>query len=111
MGPFLQYATEKPADVIELRIYKGADGSFELYEDENDNYNYEKGKYATIGFNWNDKENSLTIGPRKGTFNGMLKDRTFNVVVVKPGIGTGVGIESRIDQTVRYSGQMVKVKI
>ncbi len=48
MGPFVQYATEKPADPIELRIYPGADGSFTLYEDENDNYNYEKGVYATI---------------------------------------------------------------
>ena len=111
MGPFLQYATEKPAEAIELRIYRGADGQFGLYEDENDNYNYEKGKYATIGFIWNDKESSLTIGPRKGNFEGMLKERTFNVVVVKPGIGIGVGVASKIDQTVHYSGQTVKVKI
>ncbi len=111
MGPFLQYATEKPAETIELRIYRGANGVFELYEDENDNYNYENGKYATIGFTWNDKEGSLTIGSRKGSFEGMLNERTFNIVLVKPGIGTGVGIESKIDKTVHYSGQSIKVKI
>ena len=43
MGPDLQYAAEKPADPIELRVYRGADGAFTLYEDENDGYNYEKG--------------------------------------------------------------------
>ncbi len=32
----------------------GADGSFTLYEDENDNYDYEKGVYSTIAFHWND---------------------------------------------------------
>ena len=56
MGPLLQYSTEKPADPIELRIYPGADGSFTLYEDENDNYNYEKGVYSTIAFHWDDAE-------------------------------------------------------
>jgi len=54
MGPFIQYASEKPADPVELRIYPGADGSFTLYEDEDDSYNYEKGIYATIVFSWND---------------------------------------------------------
>ena len=73
MGPYIQYATEKPADPIELRIYPGADGTFELYEDENDNYNYEKGKYALIPFSWNDKTKTLTISDRKGEFDGMLK--------------------------------------
>ncbi len=73
LGPFLQYTTEKPADPIELRIYPGADGKFELYEDENDNYNYEQGKYAIVPFSWNDKERTLTIGTRQGEFAGMLK--------------------------------------
>jgi alpha-D-xyloside xylohydrolase len=56
MGPFLQYSSEKPADPIELRIYRGADGAFTLYEDEGDNYNYEKGKYATIPISWNEPD-------------------------------------------------------
>ena len=103
MGPFLQYSTEKPADPIELRIYPGANGSFTLYEDENDNYNYEKGIYATIDFEWNDKEKALTISNRKGEFPGMLKERTFNVVLVGENRGTGIEISEPV-RTIRYEG-------
>jgi len=111
MGSFLQYATEKPADVIELRIYPGADGKFVLYEDENDTYNYEKGQFATIEFQWNDKANTLTVSDRKGTFKGMLNERKFNVVLVKTGVGTGVEISTKFDKSVTYSGKKILVKI
>ena len=104
MGPFIQYAAEKPADPIELRIYPGADGTFTLYEDENDNYDYEKGVYATIAFHWDDAKRQLTIDDRKGSFPGMLKERTFNIVLVGKDHGTGVGITDNPDKTVRYQG-------
>jgi alpha-D-xyloside xylohydrolase len=84
LGPELQYATEKPADPIEVRIYPGADGTFTLYEDEGDSYRYESGAYSTIQFSWNDKAKILTVGARKGEFPNMLKERTFRVVLVAP---------------------------
>ena len=62
LGPVVQYAAEKPSDPIEVRIYAGADGSFTLYEDEGDNYNYEKGVFATIELRWDDATRTLTIG-------------------------------------------------
>ncbi|MBN2762121.1 MAG: DUF5110 domain-containing protein [Bacteroidales bacterium] len=105
MGPFVQYATEKPADPLELRIYAGADGSFTLYEDENDNYNYEKGVYATIAFIWDDDNRELTIGERQGGFPGMLKTRTLHIVLVKEGQGAGIGITARPDRVVQYDGR------
>jgi alpha-D-xyloside xylohydrolase len=111
MGPFLQYSSEKPADPIELRIYPGANGSFVLYEDEGDSYRYEKGVYATIPITWDDTSNTLTIGPRKGQFAGMLKDRTFNVVLVKEKHGNGVSVTETPDQVVKYSGAEVKVTL
>jgi len=111
MGGFLQYATEKPADMIELRIYPGADGEFVLYEDENDNYNYEQGKYATIRFTWSDKTRTLNISDQKGSFNGMLKERKFNIILVKPGNGTGVGISATIDKSTQYAGKQIQVKL
>lgn len=95
LGPVLQYATEKPADPIELRIYRGGDGSFELYEDENDNYNYEKNAYATIPITWNEAKQTLTIAKRSGTFPGMLKERTFYVVYCSPHHGSGMGTVQR----------------
>jgi alpha-D-xyloside xylohydrolase len=110
MGPFLQYSTEKPANPVELRIYAGADCSFTLYEDENDNYNYEKGIYATIEFKWDDAKKQLTIGERKGKFPGMLKDRSFNVVLIKENFGNGIEICPKPTKTVKYNGKKLDIK-
>jgi alpha-D-xyloside xylohydrolase len=111
MGPRMEYATEKPADTIELRIYPGADGQFGLYEDENETYNYEKGQFATIGFSWKDKERLLTIGDSKGSFPGQLKKRVFRVVVVEEGKGIGEDVTATVDKVVPYAGKAVMVKI
>ncbi len=82
IGPKVQYAEEKQWDELEIRIYEGADGEFTLYEDENDNYNYEKGIFSTITFTWNDARKTLTISDRKGTFQGMLVKRQFDVKTI-----------------------------
>lgn len=110
-GPFVQYATEKPADPIELRIYPGADGQFTLYEDESDNTHYEQGVYATIDFGWDDSEKQLTIHDRKGKFPGMLEKRTFRIVLVNENHGIGVEMESVPDQVVQYQGKKVRVRL
>ncbi len=110
MGPFIQYSTEKEADPIELRIYMGADAEFTLYEDENDNYNYEKGIYAIIPFYWNDKKQELTIDNRKGSFPGMLTKRNFQIVLVKERHGTGVEITENPDKVILYEGEKLTVK-
>lgn len=104
MGPYQQYSSEKPADPIELRIYPGEDGVFALYEDENDNYNYESGGYATVRFEWCDRKESLTVGQRKGEFPGMLRERTIHVVLVRDGSGIGVAPGEITDETVLYNG-------
>ncbi len=109
LGPFKQYSTEKPEDPIELRIFTGADAEFILYEDENDNYNYEKGSYATIPIVWNEKSQTLTIGKRKGEFQGMLQEREFRIVWVKDGHGVGVEIAPEIDEVIQYAGEKVIV--
>jgi alpha-D-xyloside xylohydrolase len=103
MGPFIQYATEK-TDPIELRVYPGADASFTLYEDENDNYNYEKGVYSTIEFIWDDSEKTLTIGSRQGEFPGLKMQRTINIVIISTGHGVEVAPEEAPDRTVSYDG-------
>lgn len=110
-GPKVQYATEKKWDNLEVRIYTGADGEFLLYEDENDNYNYEKGIYSTIKFKWNDQNRTLTIENRNGNFADMLANRKFRIVLVKPSKGIGVEDSSEIDKVVSYKGKMVSVKL
>ena len=110
MGPEVQYAAEKPADPVELRIYRGSDGAFTLYEDQNDGYNYEKGAYATIPIRWDDTTQTLEIGERKGAFSGMLASRTFQIVFVSENHGNGIELTEHADKTVRYAGQSVSVK-
>ena len=100
LGPEMQYVGEKSWDNLELRIYPGADGTFTLYEDEGDSYNYEKGVYSTIQFSWNDRSRTLTIGDRKGEYPGMLKSRKFTIV-----------LPNGSSQTVDYNGQTKQIKI
>jgi alpha-D-xyloside xylohydrolase len=109
MGPDMEYATEKPADPMELRLYAGADGAFTLYEDEGDNYDYEKNMYATIPIQWNDASRTLTIGARQGQFPGILERRVFRVVFVGENHGTGIEVTSQPDKIVEYSGKPVAV--
>jgi alpha-D-xyloside xylohydrolase len=109
LGPEEEWSAEKPADPIELRIYGGANGDFTLYEDENDNYDYEKGVYSTIPLRWDDAAHALTIGERKGEFPGMLESRTFRVVFVGENHGVGVSAADEADKVVEYSGKQIVV--
>jgi alpha-D-xyloside xylohydrolase len=111
VGPNVQYATEKNWDNLEIRIYPGANGKFVLYEDENDNYNYEKGVYSTITFNWDDVKKTLTIDDRKGSFPGMLNQRTFNLVLVGANKGVGDNLTSQPDKQIIYAGKKLVVKL
>lgn len=105
-GPRVQYVTEKKWDHLKIRIYAGADGEFTLYEDENDNYNYEKGKYSTIKFNWDDSSNTLNINDRAGNFQGMLKSRKFSIRLIGDLSGT-----KTLDKILVYAGKEMKVKL
>jgi alpha-D-xyloside xylohydrolase len=108
-GPEIQYTAEKKPELITVYVYSGEDGEFELYEDENTNYNYEKGKFAIIPFTYNNQNQTLTIGNRKGSFDGMLNVRQFRVILVSPGKPAGFDPDHAIGQTVDYDGQTVEV--
>ena len=110
IGPEVQYATEKSWDNLEIRIYEGADGEFTLYEDENDNYNYEKGIYSTITFTWNDAKKVLTIGGRNGSFPGMLTQRKFHLLRVEKNRANGMEKVEKYDRVVDYTGQKIVIK-
>lgn len=100
LGPDVQYTGEKKWDNLTLCVYPGENGNFTLYEDEGDNYNYENGAYTEIPMNWNDANNTLTIGARKGQYNGMLEKRQFTVKTM-----------NGKSKTVTYTGKKVKVKL
>jgi alpha-D-xyloside xylohydrolase len=105
MGPKMEWTTEKPADPIELRIYPGANGDFTLYEDQNDGYQYEKGAHATIAIHWDDAAKTLTLGPREGSFPGMLAEHTFRVVIVGGAHGVGIADIATPEKTIAYKGE------
>ncbi|MFO8019831.1 MAG: glycoside hydrolase family 31 protein [Promethearchaeia archaeon] len=108
INPEMQYSTEKPADPLEIRIYRGENCSFLLYEDENDNYNYEKGLFSTIKFNWNDDEDRLKIESRKGEFPRMLEKRTFRIIFVEKGKGAGLEDIAKFDDLIEYTGEKIE---
>src|SRR3989339_696070 len=111
IGPMVQFATQKKWDNLEIRVYEGTNGEFTLYEDENDNYNYEKGAYSTIIFSWNNTKRVLTISDRKGSFPGMLAERKFNIVLVSKSKGIGSHAGTTFDKEVNYNGEKVVVKL
>ncbi len=111
LGPQVQYAAQKKWDSLEIRVYPGEDGSFMLYEDENDNYDYEKGIYSTIIFSWDDSRQELSISDRKGSFPGMLNERCFRIVKVSKEKGLGIKAEQSFDKVITYKGKEMKVKL
>ena len=110
LGPEIEYADEKPAGPIELRIFRGADGSFDLYEDEGDTYNYEEGAHALIPVHWSEADKKLTIGDRKGQYPGMPKELQFNIVWVSPGHGTGETVAGKPDSVLQYQGKAISAQ-
>jgi alpha-D-xyloside xylohydrolase len=110
VGPEIQYTGEKPPDPITLYVYTGKDGEFTLYEDEDTNNNFEKGAYSLIPFRYNEKTKTLTIGERKGSFNGMLQKRTFRIVWA--GRQKPVSFDPDAAGTaVTYEGKTVSIKM
>ena len=110
-GPEIQWSDEKPAELINLYVYEGKDAEFLLYEDEGTNYNYEKGKYATINITYSESSKTLTIGARKGSFNGMLQNRRFNVVTISKNHAQALNLENPQGKMIEYNGAEVKVNL
>lgn len=110
-GPAVQYTSEKKWDNLEIRVYPGADADFTLYEDEGDNYNYEKGAFSQIRFHWDDATRTLTIGERKGDYKGMLKKRNFRILVVNRQSPSGDKEPTQFSRSVRYNGKAQTIKL
>ena len=112
-GPEMEWSDQKPADVINVNVYAGKNGEFTLYEDENTNYNYEKGAYSTIRFSYDDEMKKLIISERKGEFPGMLKKRKFNIILHTPSMTTtSLNPDDTTNaKVVNYSGKKITVKL
>ena len=111
MGPEIEYAEQDPGGPVELRIYRGADGEFDLYEDAGDSYDYEKGQHAVIPIRWNDSTGLLTIGKREGSFPQMAATRQFRIVLVANGRGIGEAVTGEPDRQITYDGRQVQASL
>ena len=110
-GPEMQWSDEKAPELINLYVYAGQDGEFQLYEDEGTNYNYEQGKYATIDIRYDDTRHTVTIGPRQGKFPGMLKNRRFNIVFITKEKPQPLNLQNPQGQLVEYSGKALTIQL
>ena len=109
-GPDIQYTSEKQPEHIKLYVYQGDDASFTLYEDEGVNYNYEQGKYSMIEINYDEDTKELVISDRKGEYDGMLKERTFEIVKVSKENPDAFDKKSK-GIIVKYDGKSQTVKL
>ena len=110
LGPSVQSASVRP-DHLDLNVYTGADGDATLYEDEGDNYDYERGAYSLIPVHWDDKAETLTIGDRRGNFPGLLQHKVFRMLRVTNARGFGIKQESQYDATVEFDGKAISVHV
>ena len=110
-GPEMEWSDEKPAELINLYVYAGKNGSFQLYEDEGTNYNYEKGKYATIDITYDDAARTLSFSARKGQFPGMLKTRQFNVVLISKDAPQPLNLDNPSGKLVTYTGKPLSINL
>ena len=110
-GPEMEWSNEKPAELINLYVYAGKNGEFQLYEDEGTNYNYEKGKYATIDITYDDEAKTVSFSARKGQFPGMLKNRRFNVVLISKDAPHPLNLDNPEGKMVNYNGKAVSVQL
>jgi alpha-D-xyloside xylohydrolase len=111
VGPEMQYTEEKPADPITLYVYTGRNAGFSLYEDENTNYNYERGIFSNIPVRYNESAKTLTIGKREGAFPGMLQSRTFRIIWVSRNKSRELNPDQQADKTVKYNGEAITVSM
>jgi len=109
LGPQIEYATQDAGGPIELRIYRGADGAFDLYDDSGDGYGYEHGEHSVTRLKWEDASGTLTLGTREGAYPGLPEKRKFRVVLVGKGQGGGGETTTKIDKEFVYEGRELRV--
>jgi alpha-D-xyloside xylohydrolase len=102
MSPIMQYAGEVRDAPYEIRVYRGTDGIFPLYEDEGDNYNYESGRFSIVMMRWSERDGELVVAARAGDFDGMVTSRQLHIVFISE--------SGRKSSSVVYNGEKIRVR-
>ncbi|HEV2866379.1 MAG TPA: TIM-barrel domain-containing protein, partial [Allosphingosinicella sp.] len=104
VGPAIQHMGEGQGAPITLHVYTGADGRFELYEDDGLSRQYLNGAYSRIPFSWDEAAQRLTIGARTGSYGGMPASRTFRIRWSGPTRPRPLELDDEGDATIVYTG-------
>ncbi|MBC7399507.1 MAG: DUF5110 domain-containing protein [Mucilaginibacter sp.] len=99
VDPIRQYTDEKVKEPTTIRVYRGADGKFTLYDDDGKSQDYLKGIGSWTEFVWNEKAQSLSIAPISIRHNS--DPRKFNILFI-PG---------NIKKQVKYNGRFKLIKL
>ena len=111
VGPEIEYTNQKPGAPIDIYVYTGKDASFELYEDESTNYNYEDGKFSTIRFEYSEENQKLTIFSRKGEFDGMIKERELHIHKISRNSTVPFLSKKGYVETINYKGEKAEIDL
>jgi alpha-D-xyloside xylohydrolase len=110
-APPMQYIGEKASDPTTIYVYAGASGSFLLYEDQGTTFDYEHGAFTQIPIHWDDKSTTLTLGRRTGNFDGMLDQRTFQIVLVTAAHPAAYSSTPTVTRTAHYTGDLLRLSL
>jgi alpha-D-xyloside xylohydrolase len=108
-GPAIQHTGESLNAPLTLNVYTGADGSFEIYEDDGLSYGYEDGQWSRIPVEYDEAAGALTIGARTGSFEGMAEQREINVRWITGPETVPAELDLPADETLDYSGEAISV--
>jgi alpha-glucosidase/alpha-D-xyloside xylohydrolase len=93
VDPVRQYTSEPAAQPTTLRVYRGANGSYSLYDDDGISQDYLRGRGSSFTrLAWNDRTKQLT-------FEGGAPARSFNVQM----------LPENVTKSVKYAGQRMTV--
>ena len=82
-GPVKQYVTELSAEPVRLTVYPGADGRFQLYDDDGLSFAYEKGAFGVVDLRWDNATQTLHYSVLK---NGLLPVKELMVSLAGGGV-------------------------
>ncbi len=85
--PTRQYTSQQVDEPLEIRIYAGSEGFFNLYEDDGVSLDYLENKNITkTEFHWDDKKAALTIKPHDdSSLNAGNRERKFRLKLLPSG--------------------------
>jgi alpha-D-xyloside xylohydrolase len=110
-GAAIQHVDEGLNTPLTLNVYTGANGSFEIYEDDGRSTNYEKGEWSRIRVSYDDATGTVTIGDRVGSFTGMANERNISVRFISGANKNAANFDAGIQETITYAGKAVAVKM